>query len=82
MTFTLLQFNREKWLAEKLDLPGDWDVGITTIADRAERMRQHILANQLSEVVIAKSDKRGALTARMCFERAYGVPLEAPQEAL
>jgi len=76
MTFTLLQFNREKWLAEKLDLPGDWDVGITTIADRAERMRQHILENRLADVVIHRSRTRGSLTAGACYRETYGQPLE------
>jgi len=75
-TFTLAQFNREQWLADQLGLV-DFDQGVSTVEERRERIRQEILRKGLAEEIAVRSVKRGDLTFRAAFQRAYDEPLEA-----
>lgn len=78
----------EAWLRQRLtdhgaleNVPGlkhqvrDVTMGVTTIAMRAERLRQVIVRHGLSAVVAGGSRKGKPETYAELFERIYGEPL-------
>jgi hypothetical protein len=68
-SFTLQDFDRELWLAEKL---GVHFGGSTTFEQRRERISAEIMKRKLSDRVCARAPHRKPVTFAQCFERVYG----------
>jgi hypothetical protein len=76
-SFTLAQFNREQWLAQKLGIT-DLYGGTTTADERRERIRQTIIERGLAGAECFK--KNGvAQDFRAAFCGTYGVQLDTDE---
>lgn len=77
------RWDQEAWLIKRLGEHGARvDEGVTGWDTRRERIREVILRESLSEVIIGKSAITGKTeTYRQIFERFYEQPLEAKETA-
>lgn len=65
----------ERWLARRLGLQLWFNVGLSRLESRRERIREHVLEQGLAD---QRAGSRGGQpeTFGHLFERLYGVPLE------
>lgn len=69
----------EAWMARKLELPLDWDAGVTTAEQRREKIRIAIVEQQRALSIAGKRKGQPAETWKALFQRVYRKPLE-PKE--
>jgi hypothetical protein len=70
----------EAWMARRLELPLDWDAGVTTAEQRREKIRAAIVDQQRDLSIAGKRKGQPAETWKALFERVYRVPLKPKED--
>lgn len=70
----------EAWMARKLELPLDWDAGVTTAEQRREKIRAAIVDQQRALSIAGKRKGQPAETWKALFERLYRIPLNPTED--
>lgn len=70
----------EAWMARKLELPLDWDAGVTTAEQRREKIRAAIVDQQRALSIAGKRKGQPAETWKALFERLYRIPLNPKED--
>lgn len=70
----------EAWMARRLELPLDWDAGVTTAEQRREKIRAAIVDQQRALSIAGKRKGQPAETWKALFERLYRIPLNPKED--
>lgn len=71
----------EAWMARKLGLPRSWDGGVTTRADRREKIRAVILEGAKAHTIAGRRPNKTPETWSELFRRVYREPLNVSEAA-
>jgi len=71
----------EAWMARKLGLPMSWDGGVTTRADRREKIRAAILDGAKGQTIAGRRAHKTPETWAELFRRVYREPLNLSEAA-
>ena len=66
----------ERWMAKRLELPLDWDAGVTTADERRERIRAAIVEQGRERAIAGKRPGQPCETWADLYARVYGVPFQ------
>ena len=77
---SLTEVIAEQWLARRLQMPRDWDAGVTTTSERRERIRLAILKKNLQHERAGWRSGHPETWAQL-YQRLFRQPVE-PAEIL